>query len=69
MNHYVCEECGGVAHEEGSCQTEGCAKKGSPLMACTCEDGSHTGSRNGGAEVSSEAKPEEETEGGMNSAM
>ena len=40
--HYVCEgDCGGVAEDEGNCQSEGCSKHGEALAGCECEDKNH----------------------------
>lgn len=39
--HYICEECGGVSPENKVCETEGCSRRGQPLAACDCVDGSH----------------------------
>ena len=41
MAHYVCPECGGVSDHPKVCETEGCSKKGHPLVECNCTDSKH----------------------------
>lgn len=36
---YVCVgECGGAADKPGACETDGCSKKGDPLVRCMCNE-------------------------------
>lgn len=41
MQHHVCSECRSTADYPKVCETEGCAKKGQDMAACTCTDGKH----------------------------
>jgi len=44
MEHYICTgSCKGVSEIAKSCGTEGCTKKGQPLLTCNCEDMTHDG--------------------------
>lgn len=43
MFHYVCSHCSYISQKPDYCQTEGCLKKGHPLIECNCENNEHEG--------------------------